>query len=353
MSEAALRHAAEPSPRCVRCGTQLAPALLSCPACRTLVHAARLNELSARAWAAEGTADWNTAAATWEEALKLLPADAAQHATVRSRIAAAAQAGGAAARAVRAEAGHHVHRILLRRGGPALATIGLLAWKFKFVLVFILTKAKLLVLGFSKAGTLLSMLAAFGAYWTLWGWQFALGFVLSIYVHEMGHVAALHHYGIKASAPMFVPGLGAFVRLKQAPRSEWQDAMVGLAGPLWGLLAAVAAFAVFRMTGEAIWGAIARTGAWLNLFNLLPVWQLDGGRGFRPMSRAHRLVAAAALLVATVMSGEQLLLLLALAAFVVAFLEPSKTPDVRALLYYIALVAALAPLAAIRVPVGP
>ena len=124
------------------------------------------------------------------------------------------------------------------------------------------------------------MLLSMGVYWTAWGWRFALGLVLSIYIHEMGHVAALQRYGIKATAPMFIPGFGAMVRLNQYPANPAEDARVGLAGPLWGLGAAVFAYAVFLATAIPFWAAIARTGALINLFNLLPIWQLDGGRGY-------------------------------------------------------------------------
>src|SRR6185436_5687170 len=134
---------------------------------------------------------------------------------------------------------------------------------------------------------------AFGVYWAAWGMWFALGLVLSIYIHEMGHVVALRRYGIAATAPMFVPGLGAFIRLRQSlpPR---QSARVGLAGPLWGLGAAAAAWAVALAGGSAMWSAIAHTGAWINLFNLLPVWQLDGSRAFAALGRAHRATIGAA-----------------------------------------------------------
>src|SRR5262249_16684796 len=180
-------------------------------------------------------------------------------------------------------------------GPAALGAAGLFLWKLKFVLVFLLTKAKLLVFGLTKVTTLFSMLLSLGVYWTQWGWQFALGLVISIYIHEMGHVAALQRFGIPATAPMFIPGLGAFVRLRQYPATPQEDARVGLAGPLWGLGAALAAYVVFLATGWSSWAAIARVGAWINLFNLLPVWQLDGSRGFRALSRGQRWLAVLAL----------------------------------------------------------
>ncbi|HSR09007.1 MAG TPA: site-2 protease family protein, partial [Bryobacteraceae bacterium] len=115
-----------------------------------------------------------------------------------------------------------------------IGTIAALLANFKTVGLLILTKGKLVLLGLTKLNTLLSMLVSIGFYWAIYGWKFGLGFVLSIYVHEMGHVMALARYGIPASAPMFIPGLGAFVRLKAYPASAGEDARVGLAGPLWG-----------------------------------------------------------------------------------------------------------------------
>src|SRR5690349_22006017 len=104
------------------------------------------------------------------------------------------------------------------------------------------------------------MLASIGLYWALYGWKFGLGFVLSIYIHEMGHVTALARYGIPATPPMFIPGFGAFVRLKAYPANPGEDARTGLAGPLWGLGAALAAMGVSIATGSDLWAAIARTG---------------------------------------------------------------------------------------------
>jgi hypothetical protein len=94
-------------------------------------------------------------------------------------------------------------------------TLALAAWKFKFLAFMVLSKGKLLLLGLTKASTFLSMFAMVGVYWSAFGFWFALGLVLSIYIHEMGHVAALTRYGVPASAPLFIPGLGAVIRLRQ------------------------------------------------------------------------------------------------------------------------------------------
>lgn len=174
-----------------------------------------------------------------------------------------------------------------KKNGNKLGFFGLLALLF--------TKFKFLLLGLLKIKTLLSMLVFFGVYWDRWGWKFALGFVLSIYIHEMGHVNALRRYGIEATAPLFIPFVGAFIRVKQAFADPIQDARVGLAGPFWGLGAALGAFALFFFTGESSFAAIGHTGAWINLFNLIPFWQLDGGRGFHSLNRTQRGLAFAAL----------------------------------------------------------
>ena len=109
------------------------------------------------------------------------------------------------------------------------------------------------------------MFAMVGVYWTAFGLWFALGLVLSIYVHEMGHVAALARYGYPASAPLFIPGLGAVIRLKQGFSDPRAGCGVGLAGPLWGLGAALICAMVFALTDEKIWAALAQFGALINL----------------------------------------------------------------------------------------
>ena len=321
---------------CPPCGTQIAPALLACPSCHRLVHSEGLKRLAAEAERASGAGDLSAALAAWRQALDLLPPDASQHQVISTRIVELSRAvdrgSGAAKRGPSKWA----------TGTAGVSVLGALLLKFKFVLVFLVTKAKFLLLGLTKAGTLFGMLVSVGAYWTLWGWKFAVGLVLSIYIHEMGHVQALQRYGIKATAPMFIPGIGAVIRLKQYPADPREDARVGLAGPLWGLGAAVAAYAIYRATGVGVWGAIAHVGAFVNLFNLVPVWRLDGARGFRAMSREQRWLAVAIIALAWVVTKEGLLLLLLLAGAAVAgFGRAAGEPDHPALLHYGFLVAAL------------
>jgi Zn-dependent protease len=233
-----------------------------------------------------------------------------------------------------------------------LGALALLAWKLKAVLAFIVTKGKFILAGFTKSSTFFSMILAFGVYWTAFGWKFALGLVVSIYVHEMGHVASLHRLGIPASAPMFIPGVGAYVRMGQYPVDAREDARVGLAGPMWGLAAALGAYLAFAATGAPIWGAIARIGAWINLFNLLPVWQLDGSRGYRALSRPGRFLVAAVMGLMWLITREGLLILLLIAAVCRAWAgkAPERGEPV-ALAQFVGLVIVLSALCLIEVPI--
>jgi Zn-dependent protease len=267
-----------------------------------------LTQLKQQAEAAARAGDVGAELAAWRAASALLPEASRQHAFVLERIDSLARSVPATPAAPDAPPTHGPWRWL---GG--LGTFGVVLWKFKFLIVALATKGKLLVLGLTKAGTFFSMLLAFGVYWTAWGGWFALGFILSIYVHEMGHVAALRRYGIDATAPMFIPGVGAFVRLR-AKLAPYEDARVGLAGPLWGLGAAIAAVAASLLGGGALMSAIAHTGAWINLFNLMPVWQLDGNRGFAPLTRAQRWIVVAAFAIAWALTHDGLLVLLTIVA---------------------------------------
>jgi Zn-dependent protease len=290
---------------CEGCGTGLSGTLLACPGCHRLVHAARLKELAAEASAAAAASDTGAELAAWRSSLELLPRHSRQYATISERIARLSASVDAAT--VAPPSGRW-------KWLAALGPIGLLVWKFKFLLVAILSKGKLLVVGLTKSSTLLSMFATVGVYWTQWGLWFAIGLVITIYIHEMGHVAALRRYGIRASAPMFIPGFGAFVQLKQAPVSTGEDARIGLAGPVWGLSAAIAATIGAQLGGGPLWLAVAHTAAWLNLFNLMPIWQLDGSRAFSALSRIERWIATAALAVAWMITRDGVVLLVLLVA---------------------------------------
>jgi Zn-dependent protease len=144
--------------------------------------------------------------------------------------------------------------------------------KLKFLIVPVIKFFPLLL---KTGGT---MVLSIGAYAMFWGWWFALGFVLLIFVHECGHLVAARRIGLKVGAPVFIPFMGALIALKEAPKDAWIEAWVGIGGPLLGTLGAVVCEILYLMTGNALFRALAYTGFFLNLFNLAPIGFLDGGR---------------------------------------------------------------------------
>jgi Zn-dependent protease len=283
--------------RCDGCGSDVAAGMLVCPSCQRFVHASTLNQLKRDADNAARAGDRAAEIAAWRSAAALLPPESRQYAAVAEKLS-------ALTRETRPPGATGVHKSGPWRWLGGLASAG----------AVLLTKGKFLLLGLTKATTLFSMLLAFGVYWTAWGMWFAAGLVLSIYVHEMGHVAALRRYGIPATAPMFIPGVGAVVRLGMTPLAPHEDARIGLAGPIWGLGAALAALIASRAGGGPMLRAIAHVGAWVNIFNLLPVWQLDGNRGFRALSRPQRLIITLTFVTGWLVARDGVFALLVIAA---------------------------------------
>ena len=160
-----------------------------------------------------------------------------------------------------------------------------------------LAKFGVLLLKVKYVGLVLSMLVSIVAYSLFFGWSFAVGIVLLILVHEMGHVVELRRQGVPASAPLFIPFLGAFVNMKGSPRSAFQEALSGLAGPLVGTAASVVVAFWANATGSRFLMALAFFGFFVNLFNLLPVLPLDGGRAAAALHPALWLLGLVALVV--------------------------------------------------------
>jgi len=167
-----------------------------------------------------------------------------------------------------------------KRAGGGLAALGLLIAKFAAkikVVLLLLPKLKIL----TTSGT---MLVSVAAYSLIWGWKFALGFVALLFVHEMGHVIQLRREGVEASAPVFIPFLGAAVWAKSLGGNALAEARVGLAGPVLGSVGAALCLPLYYASGNNLFRALAFTGFFLNLFNLAPVTPLDGGRAAAAMS---------------------------------------------------------------------
>src|SRR6478735_6558467 len=143
----------------------------------------------------------------------------------------------------------------------ALALIVGFASKLKGLLI-LLPKLKLL----TTSG---SMLVSIGAYALIWGWQFAVGFVLLLFVHEMGHVIQLRREGVEASAPVFIPFMGAMIAAKSMGKDAAAEARVGLAGPILGTIGTLIPLALWLATGSDLWRALAYIGFFINLINLM------------------------------------------------------------------------------------
>jgi Zn-dependent protease len=217
---------------CARCGRPLSPEDLACPACGLLVHAPRLLELSRRAQALEPH-DPLAAAQIWRDCLTLLPPDSPQADHLRRRISA-----------------------LHRAAAAAPATPG---WASAI----------------ARTGG--SMIVSMLVYAFFLGPRFAIGFVLLIWVHEMGHVIALRRYGVRAAAPLFIPFVGAVITIGRL-RNAAEEAIVGIGGPVLGTVGALVCFALYQTTHRGILLDLSFWGFSINLLNLLPIPPLDGGR---------------------------------------------------------------------------
>ncbi|HLH03401.1 MAG TPA: site-2 protease family protein [Bryobacteraceae bacterium] len=165
-----------------------------------------------------------------------------------------------------------------KRLGPFGVLLAFLA-KFKTVALLLLTKGKFLI----------SIFFFVAFYWMLFGWWFAVGLAGSVLIHEMGHYLAVRRFGFRAELPMFLPGLGAYVKWQGASVDPGIRAQISLAGPLFGLLSGVAAYGIFQSTHAPVWLAVAQFAGWLNLINLIPVAILDGGAAMNPLGKQHRI----------------------------------------------------------------
>ena len=143
-------------------------------------------------------------------------------------------------------------------------------------------KTLLALLAAGKLGKVLltggTMILSVFAYALVFGWWYAVGFVLLIFVHEMGHFLAAKQRGLDVGAPTFIPFVGAWIELKDLPHDVETEAWVGLAGPLLGTVGALGCYYLYRTTDEPLFLALAYAGFFLNLFNLIPVSPFDGGR---------------------------------------------------------------------------
>src|SRR5580698_6094131 len=191
--------------------------------------------------------------------------------------------------------GQKVKKFFAPVGVALLVCLKFLA-KFKFLLPFL------------KTGV--TMVISIWAYAVFWGWKFALGFVLLIFVHECGHLIAAKWCHLKVTTPAFIPFVGALITLKEQPQNAWIEAVVGIGGPILGSVGAAVCVGIYYVTGNPLFMALAYTGYLLNLFNLMPVGFLDGGRIVTALSPWLWLVGLAVLLFFTITQFNFILLLI-------------------------------------------
>jgi Zn-dependent protease len=267
----------EPAPpqtihSCPACSHWLPDGTLACPDCQTLTYSQHLGQIAYSAQGLETEQKWVEARDRWRSALAWLPAESTQAASVRQHMAQI----DARLKAVDDQRAKWTKRL-----GPFAP------------IAFFLLKAKSFFFLLFKIKFLFSLVAFFAIYWAIFGWQFALGFTGGLFVHEMGHYLAVRRRGLKADLPMFIPGMGAYVRWYSEGVSREDIAAIALAGPLFGLTAALAFLAVWVETHSRICMVLAYTTAWVNFVNLLPVFIFDGAHATLALSRMQRGLIAA------------------------------------------------------------
>jgi len=170
-----------------------------------------------------------------------------------------------------------------------------------------------------------SMLFMIFIYSQLLGWRYAVGFVLLIFVHETGHLIAARMMGLDVGWPVFIPFMGALIALKEAPRNAWVEAVVGIGGPILGSIGALAVWSAYFFTGNVLYLALGNAGFFINLFNLIPMIPLDGGRIVTAISPWFWLVGLLILIPVLVISKNVFLII------ILIFLLVQGLPRVKAL----------------------
>ena len=222
-----------------------------------------MEQLAAHARALEAHGDFQEAREKWLACLPLLPAHSLQAEWIHKHVAE-----------------------LARSSSPQISPASNTApqWAKK------LGPLGPIVLALLKFKSLLSFVAFFGFYWTIWGAKFGIGFAVLILIHEMGHFIDIKRRGLPADMPMFLPGFGAYVKWNALGVSLETRAAVSLAGPFAGALSAGLCYLLWHQTGYGLWAALARTGAWFNALNLIPLWIFDGSSATNALSKLERAV---------------------------------------------------------------
>jgi Zn-dependent protease len=313
----------EPIRNCHNCGQPVPFGALDCSQCHTLLHSEELVRISTKAKQLEEQNALPQARDEWRKALALLPHNSNQAEWIRGKIYKLELTEKHAP-------AHPPKSEWAKRLGP-LAPI-----------VVLLAKSKGLLLALFKLKFLFSFFAFLAIYWTLYGFKFGVGFAVLILVHELGHYLDIRRRGLPADMPVFLPGLGAYVRWEAMGVTRQTRAAVSLAGPLAGLLATGVCAYLWHHTGYGLWSVLARVSGVLNLLNLTPVWILDGGQAMNTLSKAERFVLLALTLALWAFLGQGLFFLVAAGIIYRLFTkELPPTPSPRIAAYYASLLIGL------------
>ena len=304
---------------CSRCSNELPAGALECEKCHALVHASDLERIAAEAKALEAKNELRQAREYWLMSLRLLPKGSKQADWVRDH-----------ALALDLAADRQQSPESENQWAKKLGPVGPIA--------ILLAKGKLVLAAIFKLKFLLSFAAFFGLYWALYGPAFGFGFAALILIHEMGHFIDVKRRGLPAEMPVFLPGFGAYVRWQALGVSLETRAAVSLAGPLAGAIAAIGCGLVWWKTGNPLWAALARSGAWLNVLNLIPVWMLDGGHAALALSKLERIGLLTLCLVLWLFLGENVFFLVALGAGYRIFTKDTPPQPSLRISFYFALV---------------
>ena len=310
---------------CKRCAHELAPGALVCDQCQALVHSDELERLSAEAKELESGRELGQARQTWLKALQLLPPTSTQANWIQQHI-----------QSLDADAN------TTRRGGTSDNAWAQLQARAHGVAAPVAARTTSRTTGF-RWTSILSFVAFVGIYWAASGMKFGIGFAVLILIHEMGHFIDIKRRGLPADMPVFLPGLGAYVRWQALGVSLETRAAISLAGPLAGLLASIACAVIWSQTGNPFWAALARVGAILNLLNLIPVWVLDGGQTALALSKTERFLLLIACVTLGLVLRQNMFFLVALGFAYQAFFaghlpaHPSRATTI----YFIAVLTAL------------
>ncbi len=258
----------------------------------------------------------------WLQALELLPEDSAQAEWVRSNI----------------------QRLNVMASTPATVDTPH-RWTGKLgpfaPLAILLVKGKFLLSVF-KLKFLFSLGSFVAFYWVLYGVKFGVGFAALILLHEMGHFVEIKRRGLPADMPVFLPGLGAYVRWTALGVSTQTRSFVSLAGPMAGCIGAAVCAFLWLETGAAFWIGLASLTALLNVLNLIPIWVLDGGQAIAALNKSERIIlSASAVLLAAWFEQPFFLLVAAGAGYRVFDKNIPSTQSNPATVYFVVLLAAL------------